>query len=153
MHNCFLHTLLQQELWSKVATEKDGTVSSRTKLITVPLSQPSIAGEVVRTGKLINVPDCYKDARFYQAVDDKVSISHYFEHYNHYKVVMSYCCHACSAVSFPTTVSYSYVKAIVWCVDDNVQLRSRFLFHMFLHKVCIRKGFSMFAVCCVAPTL
>ena len=65
--------LLQNELWSKVATEKDGTVSSaKPKLITVPLSKPSIAGEVVRTRRLINVADCYKDARFYQAVDDKV---------------------------------------------------------------------------------
>jgi hypothetical protein len=63
----------QGELWSKVSTESDGTISSATKLITVPLSQPSIAGEVVRTRRLINVPDCYNDARFYQGVDDKVS--------------------------------------------------------------------------------
>eukprot|EP00611_Tribonema_gayanum_P002857 TRINITY_DN12193_c0_g1_i1.p4 TRINITY_DN12193_c0_g1~~TRINITY_DN12193_c0_g1_i1.p4 ORF type:complete len:174 (+),score=77.70 TRINITY_DN12193_c0_g1_i1:469-990(+) len=72
MCSLFIVDEAKNELWSKVATDSDGTVSSaKPKLITVPLSKPSIAGEVVRTGRLINVADCYKDPRFYQGVDDK----------------------------------------------------------------------------------
>jgi hypothetical protein len=42
-------------------TDRNGKVSD-TKLITIPLSEPSIAGEVVKTQKLITVPDCYASA-------------------------------------------------------------------------------------------
>ena len=63
----------KQELWSKVVTDRNGKVSD-TKLITVPLSNRSIAGEVYRTQKVIIIPDVYKDPRFYQAVDDKMMV-------------------------------------------------------------------------------
>jgi hypothetical protein len=61
IHDLYTLLVLKQELWSKVVTDRNGKVSD-TKLITIPLSEPSIAGEVVKTQKLITVPDCYVSA-------------------------------------------------------------------------------------------
>lgn len=53
----------KKQLWSKVAA---GTGTQ----IRVPLGK-GIVGATVRTGKLINIPDAYKDSRFNSAIDKK----------------------------------------------------------------------------------
>jgi signal transduction protein with GAF and PtsI domain len=62
----------KQELWSRVATGTDGKMLT-SKLFSIPLDK-GIAGEVVRTGKVISVSDAYRDKRFYQGIDDKLQM-------------------------------------------------------------------------------
>ncbi|CAM9113380.1 unnamed protein product [Choristocarpus tenellus] len=55
------------ELWSKVATALDGSIKAG-MLISIPITK-GIAGEVVRTGQVINVEDTTKDERYFPDVD------------------------------------------------------------------------------------
>ncbi|CAJ1944373.1 unnamed protein product [Cylindrotheca closterium] len=51
----------KKELWSKVATGTDGIIHCS--------ADEGIAGACVKSGKVINIPDVYKDDRFNQTVD------------------------------------------------------------------------------------
>ena len=60
----FLNDEKSHELWSQVAQGMDSFE------IRFPNSM-GIAGEVFSTGRIVNIPDAYSDARFNQAVDKK----------------------------------------------------------------------------------
>ncbi len=58
----FLYDAKSDELWSRFATGTDE--------IRFPASA-GIAGETLRSGHVVNVPDAYKDARFNHKIDDE----------------------------------------------------------------------------------
>lgn len=61
----FLHDPAREELYSRVATGIEGSPINE---IRVPAAK-GIAGEALRTGRLIAIPDAYADPRFNPAVD------------------------------------------------------------------------------------
>jgi len=59
----FLLDREKNELWSKVALGSDEILRLDARL--------GVVGTAVTTGKAINVPDAYRDPRFYEAIDDR----------------------------------------------------------------------------------
>ena len=63
----FIYDVDKNELWSRVASGLD---SDRLEEIRFP-AHLGLAGYVIKTGEVLNIPDAYADPRFNQAVDKK----------------------------------------------------------------------------------